>query len=59
LNSTSTKQKDLKSFCQTSNDFSIKNLIKKINDTQNSKEQKKFQDKQKILYQMKLRNLMK
>jgi len=57
LNSISKKQKDLKPFCQTSNDFLTKNLIQKIKETQNFKEQKKFQDKQKILHQMKLRRL--
>jgi len=58
LNSISTKKKDFKPFHQTS-DFSTKNLIKKIKDTQNSKEQKIFQDKQKILHQMKLGRLLK
>jgi hypothetical protein len=58
LNSISTKKKDFNYFCQT-NDFSTKNLIKKIKDIQNSKEQKKFQDKQKILHQMKLGKLVK
>jgi hypothetical protein len=58
LNSISTKKKDFNPFCKT-NDFSTKNLIKKIKDTQNSKEQKKFQDKQKILHQMKLGRLVK
>jgi len=59
LNSISKKPKDLKPFCQTGYDFSTKNLIKKIKDTQNSKEQKKFQDKQKILHQIKLWRLVK
>jgi hypothetical protein len=52
-------QKNIELNPQTYLSFSTKNIIKKIKDTQNSKEQKDFQDRQKIRQQMKHRRFVK
>jgi hypothetical protein len=52
-------QKNIEPNPQTYLSFSTKNIIKKIKDTQNSKEQKDFQDRQKIRQQMKHRRFVK
>jgi hypothetical protein len=59
LKSISIKQKDVEPFHQTYSNPSTKNLIKKIKDFKISKEKKDFQDKQKILQQMKHRRFVK